>query len=152
MELKNKLHMKHILPLILALCLFTNCSKDDAASTKDYTYYYPTDEAAITNENIPGSTEVFDPKGIAISKEKLYVINGNVLEIFNALTLEHIKTIKEYNSIYSLSFLKYKQSSLCLYFFYWGSLIRLPLPIFCSSFLLTKGFPLKSGCNFNIKS
>ncbi|WP_433832703.1 hypothetical protein [Flavobacterium anhuiense] len=96
MELKNKLHMKHILPLILALCLFASCSKDDAASSKDYTYYYPTDEASITNENIPGSTEAFDPKGIAVSKEKLYVINGNVLEIFNALTLAHIKTIKEY--------------------------------------------------------
>ncbi|UWY28068.1 hypothetical protein N4T20_20395 [Flavobacterium sp. TR2] len=95
MELKSKLHMKHILPLILALCLFTNCSKDDAAS-KDYTYYYPTDEASITNENIPGSTEAFDPKGIAISKEKLYVVNGNTLEVFNALTLAHIKTIKEY--------------------------------------------------------
>ncbi|WP_343707348.1 hypothetical protein [Flavobacterium sp.] len=95
MELKYKLHMKHILPLILAFCLFTNCSKDDAAS-KDYTYYYPTDEASITNENIPGSTEAFDPKGIAISKEKLYVVNGNVLEVFNALTLAHIKTIKEY--------------------------------------------------------
>ncbi|RYJ40845.1 hypothetical protein NU08_0282 [Flavobacterium anhuiense] len=87
--------MKHILPLILALCLLTNCSKDDAAS-KDYTYYYPTDEASITNENIPGSTEAFDPKGIAISKEKLYVVNGNVLEVFNAVTLAHIKTIKEY--------------------------------------------------------
>ncbi|WP_129745422.1 hypothetical protein [Flavobacterium anhuiense] len=95
MELKYKLHMKHILPLILALCLLTNCSKDDAAS-KDYTYYYPTDEASITNENIPGSTEAFDPKGIAISKEKLYVVNGNVLEVFNAVTLAHIKTIKEY--------------------------------------------------------
>lgn len=95
MELKYKLHMKHILPLILAICLFTSCSKDDPAS-KDYTYYYPTDEASITNVNIPGSTEAFDPKGITIANEKLYVINGNVLEIFNALTLEHIKTIKEY--------------------------------------------------------
>ncbi|WP_035692005.1 hypothetical protein [Flavobacterium sp. F52] len=95
MELKYKLYMKHILPLILAFCLFTNCSKDDATS-KDYTYYYPTDEASITNENIPGSTEAFDPKGIALSNEKLYVVNGNVLEIFNAVTLAHIKTIKEY--------------------------------------------------------
>lgn len=87
--------MKHILPLILALCFFTNCSKDDIES-KEYPYYYPTDEASITAENIPGSTEGFDPKGIAIANEKLYVINGNVLEIFNAMTLAHIKTIKEY--------------------------------------------------------
>ncbi|MCV2483614.1 hypothetical protein OD917_01665 [Flavobacterium sp. SH_e] len=96
MELNNKSFMKHILPLILVLCFFTNCSKDDNVATKDYTYFYPTDEASITNANIPGSTEAFDPKGITISNEKLYVINGNVLEIFNALTLEHIKTIKEY--------------------------------------------------------
>jgi len=95
MELTYKLNMKHILPLILALCLFTNCSKDDIES-KEYTYYYPTDEAYIAAENIPGSTEGFDPKGIAIANEKLYVINGNVLEVFNALTLAHIKTIKEY--------------------------------------------------------
>ncbi len=95
MELKYKLSMKHILPLILALCFFTNCSKDDIES-KNYDYYYPTDEASITTENIPGSTVTFDPKGIAISNDKLYVVNGDVLEVFNALTLAHIKTIKEY--------------------------------------------------------
>lgn len=95
MELKYKKVMKHILPLILVLCFFTNCSKDDIAS-KDYTYYYPTEEATLTAQNIPGSTEAFDPKGIAISKEKLYVINGNVLEVFNAVTFAHLKTIKEY--------------------------------------------------------
>ncbi|MBW1655270.1 PQQ-binding-like beta-propeller repeat protein [Flavobacterium quisquiliarum] len=95
MELKYKKVMKHILPLILVLCFFTNCSKDDITS-KDYTYYYPTEEATLTAQNIPGSTEAFDPKGIAISKEKLYVINGNVLEVFNAVTFAHLKTIKEY--------------------------------------------------------
>lgn len=95
MELKYKTTMKNILPLIFALCFFTNCSKDDN-ETKDYSYYYPTDEASITAENIPGSAEAFDPKGIAVANEKLYVINGNVLEVFNALTLAHIKTIKEY--------------------------------------------------------
>lgn len=95
MELKYKKTMKHILPLIFALCFFTNCSKDDASS-KDYTYYYPTEEASISAENIPGTAEAFDPKGIALSNEKLYVVNGNVLEIFNAVTLAHIKTIKEY--------------------------------------------------------
>lgn len=95
MELKYKKTMKHILPLIFALCLFTNCSKDDASS-KDYTYYYPTEETSISAENIPGTAEAFDPKGIALSNEKLYVVNGNVLEIFNAVTLAHIKTIKEY--------------------------------------------------------
>lgn len=94
MELNYKIDMKYILPLIL-LCFFTNCSKEDIAS-KEYTYYYPTDEATLTAQNIPGNSEGFDPKGIAISNEKLYVVNGNVLEIFNAVTFEHIKTIKEY--------------------------------------------------------
>nr|WP_241774350.1 PQQ-binding-like beta-propeller repeat protein [Flavobacterium sp. Root935] len=87
--------MKHILPLILVLCFFTNCSKDDIES-KNYDYYYPTEQATLTAENIPGSTEAFDPKGIAVSKDKLYVVNGNVLEVFDALTFTHIKTIKEY--------------------------------------------------------
>ncbi|PBJ14386.1 hypothetical protein BSF42_08040 [Flavobacterium sp. ACN6] len=95
MELKYKRDMKHILPLILLLCFFSNCSKDELES-KNYEYYYPTDEATLTAQNIPGSTEAFDPKGIAVSNEKLYVVNGNVLEIFNAVTFAHIKTIKEY--------------------------------------------------------
>ncbi|CAM3452467.1 hypothetical protein [Flavobacterium chungbukense] len=95
MELKYKLNMRSILPLIFILCFFTNCSKDDIES-KNYDYYYPTDEASITAENISGSKTAFDPKGIAVSNDKLYVVNGDVLEIFNALTLAHIKTIKEY--------------------------------------------------------
>jgi hypothetical protein len=95
MELKHRIEMKHILPLIFVLCFFTNCSKDDIVS-KDYTYYYPTDVATLTTADIPGSSEAFDPKGIAISNEKLYVVNGNVLEVFNAVTFHHIKTIKEY--------------------------------------------------------
>jgi hypothetical protein len=34
-----------------------------------------------------------------------------------------------------------------------GSLIRLPFPLFCSSYLLTKRAPLKSGCErFNAKT
>ncbi|WP_307297752.1 PQQ-binding-like beta-propeller repeat protein [Flavobacterium sp. SORGH_AS_0622] len=87
--------MKHILTLILVLCFFTNCSKDDIES-KNYDYYYPTEQATLTAENIPGSTEAFDPKGIAVSKDKLYVVNGNVLEVFDAVTFTHIKSIKEY--------------------------------------------------------
>ncbi|MDQ1166957.1 hypothetical protein QE431_003275 [Flavobacterium sp. SORGH_AS 622] len=95
MELKYKIDMKHILTLILVLCFFTNCSKDDIES-KNYDYYYPTEQATLTAENIPGSTEAFDPKGIAVSKDKLYVVNGNVLEVFDAVTFTHIKSIKEY--------------------------------------------------------
>lgn len=50
----------------------------------------------IMAKHIGDGSGTFDPKGIAISKEKLYVCNGDVLEIFNALTLEHIKTVTQY--------------------------------------------------------
>lgn len=97
MELKYKINMKNYLMLILMLCFFTNCSKDsfDIEPT-NYNYYYPTDEKAITAESISGSNGTFDPKAIAVSKEKLYVCNGNVLEIFDALTLTHLKTVSNY--------------------------------------------------------
>lgn len=107
MELKYKINMKNYLILILMLCFFTNCSKDsfDIEPTI-YNYYYPTDEKAITAESISGSNGAFDPKAIAISKEKLYVCNGNVLEVFDALTLNHLKTVSNYvkgNTIIALT-------------------------------------------------
>lgn len=95
MELKNKNYMKNILALILILCFFTNCTKD-VPPAENHTHHYLTYEAAITKESVPGNTTVFEPKGIAISNEKLYVTNGGALEIFDAITLAHIKTITEY--------------------------------------------------------
>ncbi|MFH7005194.1 hypothetical protein [Flavobacterium bizetiae] len=97
MELTYKTIMNKIPFLLLLLCLFTNCSKDsngDDATT--YNYFYPTDETSITAAQIGNGTGTLDPKGIAIANEKLYVANGNVLEVFNAVTLAHIKTITEY--------------------------------------------------------
>ena len=93
---KYKLHMKKILPLIFILGFFTNCSKEEVLPTAKYTHYYPAYEAVIAKENIPDCT-VFDPRAIAISNEKLYVTNVNSLEVFDAITLTHIKTIKEYS-------------------------------------------------------
>lgn len=97
MELTYKTIMNKIPFLLLLLCLFTNCSKDaESEEPTTYDYFYPTDEASITAAQIGTGTGTLDPKGIAIANEKLYVANGNVLEIFNAVTLAHIKTITEY--------------------------------------------------------
>lgn len=97
MELTYKTIMNKIPFLLLLLCLFTNCSKDSSdGNPTTYNYFYPTDEASITAAQIGNGTGTLDPKGITIANEKLYVANGDVLEVFNAVTLAHIKTIAEY--------------------------------------------------------
>lgn len=97
MELTYKTIMNKIPFLLLLLCFFTNCSKDSSdGNSASYNYYYPTNEATITAAQIGNGTGTLDPKGITIANEKLYVANGNVLEVFNAVTLAHIKTITEY--------------------------------------------------------
>jgi hypothetical protein len=98
MELKNKISMNKIPFILLLLCLFTNCSKDSdgANDAAIYKYYYPTDEATITASEIGKGTGTFDPKGITVANNKLYVCNGDVLEIFDATTLKYIKTISDY--------------------------------------------------------
>ncbi|WP_264553959.1 hypothetical protein [Flavobacterium sp. N2038] len=97
MEIKYKIKMKNILPLILMLCFFTNCSKDSLSmEPTNYDYYYPSDEASITEKQIGDGKGTLDPRGIAVSNDKLYVCNGDVLEVFNAVTLAHLKTITNY--------------------------------------------------------
>lgn len=98
MELINKISMNKIPFILLLLCLFTNCSKDTDGenSGTTYSYYYPTDETAITASEIGTGTGAFDPKGIAVANNKLYICNGDVLEIFDATTLKYIKTISNY--------------------------------------------------------
>jgi hypothetical protein len=98
MELTNQINMNKIAFFIALLCLFTNCSKDsyEAFEPTNYNYYYPTDEATITASQIGDGTGKLDPKGIAIANDKLYICNGDVLEVFNAKTLTFIKTIKNY--------------------------------------------------------
>ena len=97
MELTYKTIMNKIPFLLLLLCLFTKCSKDSAdANPTTYNYFYPTDEATITAAQIGNGTGTLEPRGMTIANEKLYVANGNVLEVFNAVTLAHIKTITEF--------------------------------------------------------
>lgn len=97
MELRNKIKMKKIAFFIVLLCVFTNCSKDSYDGTSpNHTYYYLSNEASITATQIGDGTGTLDPKGIAVSNDKLYVCNGNVLEVFNANTLAHIKTITKF--------------------------------------------------------
>nr|WP_315196436.1 hypothetical protein [uncultured Flavobacterium sp.] len=90
--------MNKIAFFIALLCLFTNCSKDsyEAFEPTNYNYYYPTDEATITASQIGDGTGKLDPKGIAIANDKLYICNGDALEVFDAKTLAYIKTIKNY--------------------------------------------------------
>lgn len=114
MELTNKIKMNKLPFFIVLLCIFTNCSKDsyDTEPT-NYIYHYPTEEATITASQIGTGNGTLEPKGIAISNEKLYVCNGDVLEVFNAITLEYIKTITNYtkgNTIIPLTNL----SSVCI--------------------------------------
>jgi hypothetical protein len=98
MELTNQINMKKIAFFIALLCLFTNCSKDsfETLEPTNYNYYYPTDEATIIASKIGDGTGKLDPKGITIANEKLYICNGDVLEVFNAKTLAYLKTIKNY--------------------------------------------------------
>jgi hypothetical protein len=98
MELINQINMNKIAFFIALLCIFTNCSKDsyEAFAPTNYNYYYPTDEATITAKQIGDGTGALDPKGIAVANDKLYICNGDVLEVFNAKTLSYIKTIKNY--------------------------------------------------------
>lgn len=97
MELTYKTIMNKIPFLLLLVCLFTACSKDSTdGNPTTYNYFYPTEEASITAAQIGNGTGTLDPKGITIANEKLYVANGNVLEVFNAVTLAHIKTITEF--------------------------------------------------------
>ena len=80
---------------ILFLLILGSCSKDDEI-IQEYNYHYINYEAKITAQQIGDGSGTFDPKAIAISNDKLYICNGNVLEVFNAQSLQHIKTINSY--------------------------------------------------------
>ena len=98
MELKITNKMNKIALFIFLLCVFTNCSKDslETNTPTNYNYFYPSDDVTITAAQIGDGTKKLDPRAIAVAKDKLYICNGDVLEIFNALTLNHIKTITNY--------------------------------------------------------
>ena len=98
MEITKYINMKKITFYILLLCVFTNCTKDSYETPEPtyYDFYYPSDKATITAKQIGDGTGTLDPKGIAVANDKLYICNGDVLEIFNAKTLAYIKSIKNY--------------------------------------------------------
>lgn len=96
MELIKYIKMHKIVFFILLFCILTSCKKSLTIAPTNYNYYYPTDEARITSKQIGDGTGALAPKGIAVANDKLYICNGNVLEIFNAKTLAYIKTIKNY--------------------------------------------------------
>ena len=90
--------MKKITFFMLLLCVFTNCTKDSYETSEPtyYDFYYPSDKAVITAKQIGDGTGTLNPTGIAVANDKLYICNGDVLEIFNAKTLAYIKTITSY--------------------------------------------------------
>lgn len=98
MELTKYIKMKKITFFILLLCVFTNCSKDSYETLEPtfHDFYYPSDKATISAKQIGDGTGTLDPRGIAVANDKLYICNGNVLDVFDAKTLAYIKTIKDY--------------------------------------------------------
>ncbi|WP_166923932.1 PQQ-binding-like beta-propeller repeat protein [Flavobacterium poyangense] len=92
MELTKLFNMPKL--ILLLLLVLTACSdKEEKNSTTDYAYYYPTEEAIITAKQIGDGTPELDPRGITIANGKLYVCNGDVLEIFDAKSLKYIKSV-----------------------------------------------------------
>jgi len=96
MELTKYIQMNKVAFFILLLCVLTSCKKTRTIAPTNYNYYYPTDEATITAKQIGNGTGVLEPQGIAVANDKLYICNGDVLEIFNAKTYAYLKTIKSY--------------------------------------------------------
>lgn len=95
MEITCKI-MKRV-PYLLLLLLFANCDSDTTTiASKEYMYLYVSDETAITASQIGNGNSTFDPKGIAIANEKLYICNGDALEVFDAATFSYLKTITAY--------------------------------------------------------
>lgn len=97
MELIFAKAMKNTYILFL-LFLLTSCSKDSFENFEPtyYTHYYLSNETAIAPQSIPGGNGTLEANAIAIASNKLYVCNGDVLEIFDATTLAHSSTLKNY--------------------------------------------------------
>lgn len=80
---------------ILFFLILGSCSKDDDI-VEEHNYHYIKHDAKITAQQIGDGSGTLDPRGIAIANDKLYVCNGDVLDVFNAQSLHHIKTITSY--------------------------------------------------------
>ncbi|MCD0465004.1 hypothetical protein [Flavobacterium sp. ENC] len=97
MELKRLYTLPKVVLVLLLILTGCNDNDDTNAATDDIYYYYPTDEASITAAQIGDGTGALDPRGITIANDKLYVCNGNVLEIFDAKTLKHLKSVTAFS-------------------------------------------------------
>lgn len=95
MELIKNTYRRNIYALVALICLLSSCSSDDSQEDGTvYTYYYPTEVQTINTGSLG---RPFDPRGIAISNNKLYVCNDSILEIFDASTLRPLESVKAYS-------------------------------------------------------
>lgn len=97
MELIRLTTMKKIL-FIAILFVFACCSKDSDAvyEPTNYQYYYLSNETTIKANQIIGGKGTLEANAIAIANNKLYICNGDVLEIFDATTLSYLSSLKSY--------------------------------------------------------
>jgi hypothetical protein len=97
MELIPLTTMKKIL-YIAILFVFACCTKDSDAvyEPTNYQSYYLSNETTIKADQIIGGKGTLEANAITIANNKLYICNGDVLEIFDATTLSYISSVKSY--------------------------------------------------------
>ena len=90
--------MKKYFYFIALLLTFISCSKDSDVNYEPTTYqhYYLTHEASISAQQIVGGNGKLEPNAITIANNKLYICNGDVLEIFDATTSSYLSSLKNY--------------------------------------------------------
>ncbi|EKF54624.1 hypothetical protein I215_11714 [Galbibacter marinus] len=93
MELIRLCH-SYMVAFLLFLIL-VSCSKESDIA-KEHQYHYISYDTEVTAKQIADGSGLLQPKGIAILDDKLYVCNGDVLEVFNAQSLQHLKTINSF--------------------------------------------------------
>ncbi|MGL2995064.1 hypothetical protein [Flavobacterium sp. TSSA_36] len=80
------------------LFVFASCSKDSDAvyEPTNHSYYYLSNETNIKANQIIGGNGTLEANAITIANNKLYICNGDVLEIFDATTLAYLSSIKNF--------------------------------------------------------
>lgn len=89
--------MKKII-YIAILFVFACCSKDSDAvyEPTNYQYYYLSNETTIKANQIVGGNGTLEANTITLANNKLYICNGDVLEIFDATTLTYLSSAKSF--------------------------------------------------------